>query len=182
MEEVAFCFGTTIETVFKERNTFFAFLACGVSGGVDERTRRRWLWLLFALGAHCSQTQASKIWQTYHCSLQPYLHLSAPLRSVYLTQPGALRFLLLLPKPPPASTGELQRWSDHLTATYCLQTRRLARLYTLPWNPHVFLADEKRTRQTALAVFLCCKRRKFPPSICFTLCRYLGLVRLHNRQ
>lgn len=180
MEELARFFGTTIETVFEQRNTFFALLACGACSGVSDSNRRQWLWLLFGLGAHCSHTQALKIWQTYHCSLQPYLHLSAPLRSVYLTQASALRFMLFCPKPPPASTGELQCWSDHLTATYCLQTRKLARLYISPWNPHVFLADEKRTRQTVLAVFLCCKRRNFSPSIHFLLCRLLGVLRQHN--
>jgi hypothetical protein len=181
VDDVAAFFGTTPETVYAERNTFFALLACGVSRNLGHARRARWIRCLFGLGAKCTAQQAAHVAKFYACSLAPYSHFSPALRNVYLSQPQELSFLLHLLVPPVAPHNEQLKWERHLLATYCLRTRNLARLYVTPWHPQTYLDNGKRARETALVVLFCGRRSNLPDAVCRQLWFYLSLLR-HNRQ
>lgn len=180
VDDVAAFFGTTPNTLYKERDTFFALLARGVCRDLGHARRSRWIRCLFGLGAKCTAQQAAHIAKFYACSLAPYRHFSPALRNVYLTQPGELSFLLQLLVPPTAPNFEQLKWERHLLATYCLRTRNLARLYVTPWLPQTYLDNGGRARETALVVLFCGRRSNLPDAVCRQFWFYLSLLR-HNR-
>lgn len=158
IDQIAYHFGTTVENVCGDANTFFEILFAFTGTDADVQTRRRWLRSLFCLGANPGAVFLQQVDSRFGCSFATFADYSPQLRCLACGLPNELSWHLRREPYWKPSEREEIKWLKYSKGAWCLRTKWLANVALSHWNNKLFIQNPVKTRAHTVQVALTCAR------------------------